>query len=613
MAAPLTRAGFIQKATEKHGSFYSYEKAVYVNSSTKLTITCPVHGDFEQAPTSHLRGDACPQCGRAKAKNSIQSNTNVFIAKANAVHGDKYGYSNVAYKNNREKIIVHCLKHGGFEQTPNSHLQGQGCPSCGHEKISALKQLPQSAFIEKAKAKHGEKYDYSKVAYLGKKNNVVITCPLHGDFEQEPRNHINGAGCPRCGIESGAELRRSTLDVFIEKARATHGDKYDYSKVVYVGMASKVNINCPDHGKFWQLPSSHLGGHGCQDCAREIIVAANQSSTDEFIVKAKLVHGDKYDYSTSAYVASKEKITIICPRHGEFEQRPEGHLQGQGCIRCAGQVSKPEIGLTSYIEQLGFAVGKNIALRKNSPYRFDGVIESKKLVIEFNGGYWHSAANKSKAYHINKRKHAESLGYEMLSIWEDDYLHKKDKVEALLRRKLLGATHRIFARKTEVVKLTAKQALAFHREHHLQESKPGSASLHYGLVYGGETIAAASFDKAGVLHRYTIKADTAVVGGMGKLIAAYRAEWGDKPITTYCDKDYFSGGLYAATGFTKVSETLQLTYLHRSRRVRREAFMKHKLPRIFGEVDMTKTEMQICQENNVFACFNSGVEKLVLF
>ena len=82
-------------------------------------------------------------------------------------------------------------------------------------------------FIERAKKVHGDKYDYSKVEYVNAHTKVIITCPIHGDFEQLPCNHIKGVGCNLCYKDN----KVTNLETFIEKSIKKHGDKYDYSKV----------------------------------------------------------------------------------------------------------------------------------------------------------------------------------------------------------------------------------------------------------------------------------------------------------------------------------------------------------------------------------------------
>jgi actin-like ATPase involved in cell morphogenesis len=117
-------------------------------------------------------------------------------------------------------------------------------------------------------------------------------------------------------------------DKFIEKARLVHGDKYDYSKVEYINNSTNIIIICKIHGKFKQQPNNHLMGKNCKKCSIEIIKIKLRSNTEEFIEKARLVHGDKYDYSKVEYINNSTKINIICKIHDVFEQTPAQHLSG---------------------------------------------------------------------------------------------------------------------------------------------------------------------------------------------------------------------------------------------------------------------------------------------
>lgn len=127
--------------------------------------------------------------------------------------------------------------------------------------------------------------------------------------------------------------KKLTTEEFIKRAREKHCDKYDYSKTEYVNSQTKVCIICPEHGEFWQIPSSHLKGIGCAKCTGKA-----RLGLDEFINKSSKIHGDKYDYSKAEYVNSQTKVCIICPEHGEFWQTPKDHLSGRGCSICGGGV-----------------------------------------------------------------------------------------------------------------------------------------------------------------------------------------------------------------------------------------------------------------------------------
>jgi len=115
--------------------------------------------------------------------------TEEFIEKSIKVHGDRYDYSLVEYKNAHTKVKIICKEHGVFEQTPNTHLNGSGCLECG-----GTKQLNTKKFIKKAKEIHGKKYDYSLVNYINAKTKIKIICTNHGEFEQTPNSHLNSCG-----------------------------------------------------------------------------------------------------------------------------------------------------------------------------------------------------------------------------------------------------------------------------------------------------------------------------------------------------------------------------------------------------------------------------------
>lgn len=262
------------------------------------------------------------------------STTEEFIKKAKTIHGDKYDYSKVNYVNAKEKVCIICPIHGEFLQTPNNHLSGQGCPKCGAIQRGEKKLIGLKYFIERAKQIHGDKYDYSKVQYINMHTKVCIICPEHGEFWQIPNSHLSGRACPKCSTERAHALFRKSTEQFIEEAKKVHGDKYDYSKVEYIGNKEKICIICPEHGEFWQSPIKHLKGNGCQRCIRE---NANLSF-NEFVEKANKIHNNKYQYDDSAYVNQRTKIKIICPEHGEFWQAPYKHIkEKQGCPRCGGR------------------------------------------------------------------------------------------------------------------------------------------------------------------------------------------------------------------------------------------------------------------------------------
>jgi len=262
-----TTEEFIEKAKKINGDKYDYSKVDYNNSKEKVTIICKIHGDFFQTPSGHLKGDGCKKCATETTAEKNKSNTFDFIEKAKKIHGDKYDYSKVDYKNIDTKVTILCSKHGDFFQRPYLHVNlTSGCKKCATEITTKKCKSNTFDFIEKAKKIHGDKYDYSMVKYNNVTENVIIICKNHGEFEQSPNRHLSKKGCILCGLCNTSKLNRSNTEEFIEKSKKIHGNIYNYSKVNYIKCSEKVIIICKIHGEFQQIPKSHLGRSGCIDC-----------------------------------------------------------------------------------------------------------------------------------------------------------------------------------------------------------------------------------------------------------------------------------------------------------------------------------------------------------
>lgn len=260
--------------------------------------------------------------------------TKSFVEKAIWKHGNKYDYSETTYVNAKTKVKIVCPSHGGFWQIPNNHVSRSGCMDCHLES----QIMTTCEFIEKATKVHGEKYDYSSTEYGGhNKDHVKIICTKHGEFWQPPTSHLSGRGCPSCKSEVVGDFHRKSLCDFITQAQDVHEGKYLYDFVEYNNSKKKVVIICPEHGEFKQDPNHHLNGRGCPECAGRYSLKMN--NTEWFIHKSKEVHQDAYDYSNVEYVRGDEKVTIVCPVHGSFAQRPADHVKGHGCQKCSFYIS----------------------------------------------------------------------------------------------------------------------------------------------------------------------------------------------------------------------------------------------------------------------------------
>ena len=240
---------FKAQADEIHKGRYSYEKSKFVNTTTKLTVTCPIHGDFNITPVRHTSGDGCKKCSYDAQKDTTDS----FIDKAKVIHNGIYSYSKAVYKGTTEKLIVTCPHHGDFLTAAKDHLQGKGCAICGGSAKSNTE-----AFVASCIARHGEKYSYEKTTYTTAKGRVIVTCHEHGDFTKVANKHQQGQGCPSCQL--------ITDEMFKAYCTEKHAGRYNYAKTIYLGANHKITATCCVHGDFTTLAALHRRGHGCPAC-----------------------------------------------------------------------------------------------------------------------------------------------------------------------------------------------------------------------------------------------------------------------------------------------------------------------------------------------------------
>lgn len=287
-----------------------------------------------------------PFIGKNRSPN--RKTTVRFIEEAKAVHKDRYLYDRTIYKGALFPVKIRCRVHGIFPQNPWDHLRGNGCPVCGIEAMKEKQSKTLEQFVKEANAVHDHRYSYEKAIYINSKTPLTITCKIHGPFEQSPCSHLRGAGCHQCGLEKVRQSRLKDTAYFISKAIKTHKDRYDYSQVEYIDSDTDVKIICDRHGVFFQNPINHTSGSGCPKCGKEQTAKALRKPQEQFILEAKKVHGNTYDYSQVVYRSGRKKVTIICKEHGAFEQAPAMHIQGNKCPACAG---RPIIDVKIFVDR----------------------------------------------------------------------------------------------------------------------------------------------------------------------------------------------------------------------------------------------------------------------
>ena len=574
----INKENFEIESRKIHGNKYNYSKVEYINMTTKVCIICPQHGEFWQTPKAHIRQKyGCFKCAVNKRANNKKKNTKEFIDEAVKIHNNKYDYSKVEYSLSSEKVCIICPEHGEFWQVANEHLKGHGCPKCGINNISVKNRLTTEEFIRKAKVIHNNKYDYSKVEYIVNNEYVTIICPEHGEFTQTPNSHLNGSGCPKCGNRKISESKVLSQETFITKCEIIHNKKYDYSKVKYDGYKSQITIICPTHGEFKQLASDHINGHGCPICGIEMSKKNKSLTTEEFITKAKKLHGDK-------------------------------HLIGQECPKCFNHLSHSENEIISYYQNiLGINAIKHCDRSTISPYEIDIYVPELKIGIEYNGLRWYSEEfGKDKNYHLNKLNLCKQEGIKLIQIFEDEYLNHEDIVYNKLNHLLGVNTHqlpKIHGRKCVVNVIDKTTAKLFLDKYHIQDFS--SSTIYLGAYYNNTLIGVMTFKRERKnsnnweLTRFASDYHYICQGVGGKLFKYFVRNYSPDLVKSFADRRWTineDNNLYIKLGFNFDGYTSPDYHYFRGSdgliRQHKFGFRKGKLSKKYGlPLSMTETEM----------------------
>lgn len=474
--------------------------------------------------------------------------------------------------------------------------------------------LKTQQFIEKAKLIHGEKYSYRNAIYLGSKEKIEILCIEHGLFWQEPRNHLAGFGCKKCGYNNVSKNLEYSLEEFISKSNTIHNNKYDYKYVIYSGSKNKVKIICPTHGEFLQTPASHMVGKGCYKCGKTNMSDKLRYTTNTFANKAIEKHGGKYKYSKSCYRDSKEKIEIICERHGSFWQIPKSHLEGMGCPRCSVTISKPHQKI------IDFLTSKNIEFSVNNKEILDGLeldiyVPSKKLAIEVDGVYFHSSKFKDKYYHYNKHEECKKLGINLVRLLDYEIEEKEDLVLSMISNALGLIENKIYARKCSIKEISTKEYSTFLNENHLEGSR--NSKIKLGLFYEDTLISTMGFTKykkVWELERFCSSKNTQIIGAFSKLLKHFIKRYNPQTVKTFSFNRYSSGNLYNKNGFSLSHiNKANLYYTDGIKLFNRQKFMKSKLKKLIENPNKdSMSEIELAAEVGHYQFWDAGTTCWVL-
>jgi hypothetical protein len=323
----------------------------------------------------------------------------------------------------------------------------------------------------------------------------------------------------------------------------------------------------------------------------------------------------------------KDRIPVYCLNHEEpllFYKRPNDLKNGQFCPRCGKgkHVSKNELELIEYIRNTGAKCWTSVSMRNRQELDILLPGRAKSLGIEFNGDYYHSELFRDRDYHSDKHAYCKSIGIELIQIFENEWVHKKELIKHRLNS-ILGLCRKIPARRCEIRLVRFKDVASFLDKYHLQ-GKGNPTNIVYATFYEGELVAVMTFgkiryeknmNKEGQEDSYELLrycSNYTVVGGFSKSLASFERDFHPKRVISYSDRNWGWGNVYHVNGFSHISVSKIGYFWSRNREiVKRHDSQKHKLLKRFPEFrsDPTATEDSIMKSLGYVKVWTCGSDK----
>lgn len=462
----------------------------------------------------------------------------------------RYDFSKAVYVHALTPITgIVCSLHGEFQQYAAQLRKpgGAGCPACGQDLRNLARRMPPDEFVCRAEKRHPGKYDYSCTNFVNTTTKVQVRCPKHGEFTITPANHIYaGQGCPTCGgVTRGFYKNETTRGVssaatsiakhrllFESRARAVHGDLYDYSAVDYRGARKPVEIRCHKHGAFWQMPHKHVGQdrQGCPSCGQK---SAGEEEVAKFIgIFAPVVRRDR------AVIKPKE-IDIYLPEHRLAVEYCGAYYHSAGSR-----------------DELAFATTR----------------------------------------HAEKHALLESQGIRLITLFDQEWAERQRPVRRLLRTAIGKLRGKLMARKCEVQRVAQADARAFFDRYHVQGGKGSGehyglywhgklvACMRFALGANDRGAKVRASGRDWVLGRYATRVN--VVGGASRLFSAFVAEFRPEKVKSFSDNRFFTGGMYEKLGFVleEVSDPDYVVWHIKTGILSKSAWQRRNIPARLKEV-----------------------------
>jgi hypothetical protein len=336
-----TLESFKNEAINMHGDKYNYDDITEFNGVySKIIVKCNKdnHGKFTIVARYHLKGNGgCKLCKIESVIKAKTKTTEQFIEESIKKYGDnKYNYKDTEYEGSDKKVKIICGVHNHlFEQTPNNHMNYEGCMYCSK---SYYKKITKEEFIDEVVKIHGNNYDYSNINFIDLKTPIEIKCNIcKYSFKQTPSSHKQGRGCGFCN-----KTCTPTLEQYIERVSKIHGDKYNYSQVKYIkNNKTKITIHCNCGNIFKQRVGDHYK-NGCPKCAKSNFSKKSIKWLDYISDKEDIyIQHAENDGEFKIYI--DDKTHLKCDGYSEETNTVyefNGCIwHGHKCKKCKGQIN----------------------------------------------------------------------------------------------------------------------------------------------------------------------------------------------------------------------------------------------------------------------------------
>lgn len=618
----MTFSEFSQRAAKVHSGTYLYEDTDFTGATGKFWAVCSAHGRFQQRVGDHLAGAGCKGCQREAATTRALTRAGKHLDEIRALQPQyEYRKFEETFKTVTEPVTVICHEHGEFSITPNRLKKGQGCRECGIAKVAEIRKVTFQQFVERAKVAHGDKYTYVEKAYVGYRKSTTIVCPVHGEFQQTPEQHATlGHGCRFCAWAANGQKVAWTVEEFETACKRIHSNKYVYTGD-FTDTLSPVTVICPVHGRQKQQAFRHMKSLGCPSCGKEASSLKRRTTKEQFLDRARTLHGDTYQYDFEGYASQKSYVKITCKLHGIFNQTGDTHLRGSRCPICAGTVSNGQIELLEYIKSLGFCDAVSDYRYGAGKKEFDVYVPSKRTAFEYDGVYYHSSRFRADDYHVTKQREAKEAGVKLVQIYSDQWETNNKQVKALIAARLGVSSNRVHARKCITTEISNEDAQKFHNDNHVQGWKRYGENV--ALVYEGTVVAVMTFtnvssvrgesQKQGQYELARFSSSFRVAGGASKLFSYFVKSRNAEFVLSYSDMRLFSGATYSALGF-KLDGYTKPSYTYNKdgtgQRKHKSHFRHSNLLKVLGVAyDPALTERQNCENAGYYQIYDCGLAR----